>query len=249
MFRRLPSPDPHALPALVAVVLSLAVPYAAAQGPVSASATSEEPGSAQSSLVPAAEEFAVDSPAFASARQVAEAHWGGPACNGAVAISWKQLADGTNATATWRNPTHAWDNPSKNFDCEVEINADADFDFAKLCTVLTHEIGHLAGRQHASAEGELMSPIYTDPTPECVAASPEQPVEEQPFDELDEDAGAVAEPAARAATQKRSTMKKQRRAGKRCVRQLRSSRARARCAKAGKRRAAAARARSARSAH
>ena len=234
MLRSLPI-DRHALPALVAVVVSLLVPFAVSQGPVSGSATSETPGSARTAIVPAAEEFAVGTEGFQNARRIAEAHWGAPVCGGSVAISWTALDPGTNATATWRNPTDAWNNAAKNFDCVIEINTGADFDFAKLCTVLTHEVGHLAGQQHVAEDGQLMSAIYADPTPACAAAAPQQPANEDALDELESGAD---QSAARVATQRVLSKKRTRSAAsaaaaKRCVRPLRAAkgRSRSKCAR------------------
>src|SRR3712207_9307195 len=63
----------------------------------------------------------------------------------------------TNATASWRNPSDAWNNPGENFDCRIEFNATAEYDWPKFCTVMTHEVGHLSGQPHSDRPGELMS--------------------------------------------------------------------------------------------
>ena len=71
-----------------------------------------------------------------AARAIAVAHWGADPCGGAYTLTWTALDLGTNATASWRNPTDAWNNAGANFDCRIDLNPQADFDFPKLCTVL-----------------------------------------------------------------------------------------------------------------
>jgi hypothetical protein len=113
----------------------------------------------------------VDSEAVRTAVRIAAEHWGGDACGGAVAMTWTTLAAGTNATASWRNPSHAWDNSGENFDCRVELNAQAAYDWDKFCTVLVHELGHLRGHAHDEAD-HVMAAVYRGPSERC-AATPE----------------------------------------------------------------------------
>src|SRR3712207_6942749 len=64
----------------------------------------------------------------------------------------------TTLFRSWRNPTDAWNNAGENFDCVIEFNAGADYDWPKLCTVMTHEMGHLVrSEEHTS---ELQSRQY-----------------------------------------------------------------------------------------
>ena len=170
MHRRL-----HLLPALLAVGASLAVPFLTAADPqTSGTAGSVTARAAQSEGTPGGNvRYPVGGPALESSKAIAAAQWGAQACNGVFEITWAALDAGTNATASWRNPTDAWGNPGENFDCRVTLNTQADFDFPKLCTVVTHEIGHLVGRQHDAASGRLMSAFYTTPLAACTAASPE----------------------------------------------------------------------------
>ena len=183
----------HALPlnrhALVAVLLCAAALVAgclAVGGSVSASATSAAPRIPDDQGAPPAARWPADGPSLRLARELAEAHFGAAPCSGQVTVRWSSLAEGTNATASWRNPTDAWSNPTANFDCGIDFNTGADYDWTKLCSVMAHEIGHLLGRQHVDAVADLMAPQYTAPLPVCeqtpdpAAPPPPPPVVEEP---------------------------------------------------------------------
>jgi hypothetical protein len=178
----------HALPAIVAVMVSLVVPVLQAGG------SSDVVGTAGSVTARAAQapgtnggptEFPVGGAQMEAAKATAGAYWGSQPCGGNYTLQWTPLDPGTNATASWRNPTDAWNNAGQNFDCRIDINPAADFDYAKLCTVLTHEIGHLLGQQHDPNAGQLMSAYYTSPIAQCLtaeaASAPE--VETEPADD------------------------------------------------------------------
>jgi hypothetical protein len=122
--------------------------------------------------VPPAVAFATGTPAFQQALAVATGRWGGMPCQGNVTYEWLPMEALTNARASWHNPTDAWAAPATNFNCHVAFNTSASFDFPQFCTVLAHELGHLLGQPHDPASGQLMSAIYTEPTPECAAADP-----------------------------------------------------------------------------
>ena len=163
-----------ALPAVLVAGLALAVPAITAPdlqkvgtaGSVVAKAAQAEgsPGGDQ--------RYPVGGAAMEAARSIAVAHWNANPCGGAYTLTWTPLDAGTNATASWRNPTDAWNNAGANFDCRIDINPQADYDFPKLCTVLTHEIGHLLGQQHDPNAGQLMSAYYSTPLPACQTAEP-----------------------------------------------------------------------------
>ena len=164
----------HLLPAALFLLCALVAPVFAfggtARAPVRFVARVDGAGTAST---PADRAFPLDGPAFAKARDIALQHWAGAQpCSGQVTISYGPLDPGTNATASWSNPTDAWNNVAANFNCTIIVNPQADYDFPKLCTVLTHEFGHLLGQQHAAQPGLLMSAIYSDPLPECVAGDP-----------------------------------------------------------------------------
>jgi hypothetical protein len=228
----------HAFPALVAVVVSLLLAVLTAQPTgavvVSGAGSIETRVASESdeNLPPGDVAFPLGSDGFAKAQEVATAHWGAQPCNGQVSLTWAKLDPQTNGTASWKNPTDAWNNVAENFECQIELNTDAGFDFPKLCTVLAHEIGHLLGNQHAEQPDLLMSPYYSTALPECVAADPAPVQEEAAVTE----ALVVAKPAAarpkagRSMTVKRSArigrrilLKRKRLAFKRCVRRMRAS--------------------------
>lgn len=202
----MPRLSAHVLAPAVAALLSLALPFASpGESRTVGAAASVTATAAQADTRPADQRFPIGGPDLQRARQVATAHWGADACGGSVELSWATLGAGTNATAAWRNPSDAWGDPGENFDCRIELNVETDYDFAQLCTVLAHEIGHLLGRRHAEREGELMSPYYSSPLAACVQAAPA---------------------SARAATPVRPSA----RARKRCLTRLRAGRRVKRCA-------------------
>ena len=164
----------HALPAILVATAALVLPaLGATDAPAVGTAGSVVAKAAQAEGSPGGDQrYPVGGAAMESARAIAVAHWGANPCGGAYTLSWTALDAGTNATASWRNPTDAWSNAGANFDCRIDINPRADYDFPKLCTVLTHEMGHLLGRQHEARDGELMSAYYTTPLPACGTAEP-----------------------------------------------------------------------------
>jgi hypothetical protein len=179
-----------AVAAAVALAIGLAAAFTAPRS--AASDADRTPGEASSvreagavaraaSAGSAAGRFPIGGPDWQRALGIAVAYWGGTMpCGGEVQFAWTTLEPLTNARATWHNPTHPWNNPAENFECRVDFNASTAYDFPQLCTVMTHELGHLHGHPHAATPGQLMSPIYSDPLPECVdpqsAPSAPQPV-------------------------------------------------------------------------
>ncbi|MGZ6709654.1 MAG: matrixin family metalloprotease, partial [Solirubrobacteraceae bacterium] len=74
-----------------------------------------------------------------------------------------------NAESRWSSP--AGGDPSTYSACTIAFSLDARWDWPKLCTVTEHELGHLNGHDHTAEEGDMMSPSYYAPTPECAAAT------------------------------------------------------------------------------
>ena len=62
--------------------------------------------------------------------------------------------------------------PSTYSQCSITYNLDIDWDWPKLCTVIEHELGHLAGHEHVDDPHNVMSPYYVYPTPECTTGQP-----------------------------------------------------------------------------
>ena len=243
-------PSFHLLAPLAVAAASLALPFASPGKPAptigktaSVQMKVEQLGDGR----PADQQFPIDGPAVQVARQVANAHWSANPCNGAVEFTWVTTDPTTNATASWRNPSDAWNNIGENFDCRIELNTAAEFDFAKLCTVVTHEVGHLVGQQHAEQPGLLMSPYYSDPLQACVDANPNAPapvaqassdgMENIEFDlaaRKKAQAAAAKKAAAKKAAAKRkaAAAKKRTLNKKRCVVRFKAGKRVKRCAKA-----------------
>ena len=104
-----------------------------------------------------------------TAHALAVAHWGVDPCAGQVTVTWAHMGAGINARSTWMS--YDIHNPATYSQCAISYNLDVDWDWPKLCTVIEHELGHLAGHDHVDNPHDVMSPYYVYPTPECAAAS------------------------------------------------------------------------------
>ena len=104
-----------------------------------------------------------------TAHALAVAHWGVEPCAGQVTVTWAHMGAGINARSQWM----AYDvhNPATYTQCSITYNLDVDWDWPKLCTVIEHELGHLAGHDHVDDPHDVMSPYYVYPTPECAAGA------------------------------------------------------------------------------
>lgn len=108
--------------------------------------------------------------AVSTAEAVAAAEWGMEACSGDVEITWRARSRHVNAVSSWANPHTAYGEPERNFACRVEFNPRTTWTWAKFCTVLVHEFGHLTGHRHSPDPNDVMAPLFADPLPACTAA-------------------------------------------------------------------------------
>ena len=104
-----------------------------------------------------------------TAHALAVARWGVDPCAGQVTVSWAHMGPGINARSQWMS--YDIHNPATYSQCSITYNLDVDWDWPKLCTVIEHELGHLAGHDHVDDPHDVMSPYYVYPTPECAAAA------------------------------------------------------------------------------
>jgi Matrixin len=128
---------------------------------VPAAARADDPAPALP--VPAAD------PLMATAHTLAVSRWGTDPCGGQVQVSWNHMGPGINARSQWMS-VDAHD-PSTYSQCAISYNLDVDWDWPKLCTVVEHELGHLAGHDHVNDPHDVMSPYYVYPSAECSAAT------------------------------------------------------------------------------
>jgi hypothetical protein len=126
-----------------------------------------------------ASSFAVGSAEFNNAVQTGQQVWGGMPCGGNVRFGWRSEDPAVNATSYW-GPGYT--------NCEIVFNRDAGMSYAKFCTVMAHELGHLHGHGHTDDPDDLMSAIYYGAIAECGGGSAPAPAsggadeEEAPVD-------------------------------------------------------------------
>jgi hypothetical protein len=135
--------------------------------------------------------------AVRTAMSLGSERWGFSPCRGKVAVAWASLSAGVNAESSWSNDVDPFLQPSRNGDCEITLSLREDWDWLKLCSVVIHELGHLAGHDHVDDPDDVMYPTYMHAVPECLA-TPEPAETAQP-------AARPAAPKANAATPRRTT--------------------------------------------
>ena len=182
-------------------------------------------------MLPAAAQAATSVPVpasdalTASAHALAVARWGVDPCGGQVAVTWAHMGAGINARSQWMSTD--LHNPATYTQCSITYNLDVDWDWPKLCTVIEHELGHLAGHEHVDDPHDVMSPYYVFPSAECAGGQPgAQPAPAQ----------AAVAPAAVAATPHKAAAKRKvvkRKVVKRKV-SARTAKAKARSARAAR---------------
>jgi hypothetical protein len=77
------------------------------------------------------------------------------------------MGAGINARSQWMSTDIH--NAATYTQCSITYNLDVDWDWPKLCTVIEHELGHLAGHEHVDDPHDVMSPYYVYPSPECAS--------------------------------------------------------------------------------
>jgi hypothetical protein len=163
-----------------------------------------------------------------AAHALAVAHWGVEPCAGQVTVTWAHMGPGINARSTWMS--YDIHNPATYSQCAIAYNLDVDWDWPKLCTVIEHELGHLAGHDHVNDPHDVMSPYYVYPTPECAAGAPAA----APAPVTTAEAPAVTPIASKATTGKAVTKKKAKRKVSKRKASARSAKGKARAARAKK---------------
>src|SRR4051812_4039765 len=159
-----------------------------------------------------------------TAHALAVAHWGVDPCAGQVTVTWAHMGAGINARSTWMS--YDIHTPATYSQCAISYNLDVDWDWPKLCTVIEHELGHLAGHDHVNDPHDVMSPYYVYPTPECAAGGAATAA---PAPVTTAQAPAVAPAASKATTTKKAKRKVSKRKAS-----TRSAKGKARAARAAR---------------
>jgi hypothetical protein len=202
-------------------------------------------------LVPAAARADVELPSvpvpaadalMTTAHSLAVTRWGMDPCGGQVSVTWAHMGPGINAQSRWMSTNV--DDPSTYSDCSISYNLDVDWDWPKLCTVVEHELGHLAGHDHVDNPHDVMSPYYVYPTAECAAGA----AAGAPAPTADPAPATASSTPAASKTAKRKAAKRKLTAAERKAAARKAAKARAAKARAAKTRAAKARAAKARAA-
>jgi matrixin len=137
-----------------------------------------------------------------TAHGLAVARWGGDPCGGQVTLAWAHMGAGINARSQWMSTdVH---NPATYTQCSISYNLDVDWDWPKLCTVIEHELGHLAGHEHVDDPHDVMSPYYVYAAPECAAGQAAASAAPAPATTAE----APATTTTRKATKKKATKRK-----------------------------------------
>jgi hypothetical protein len=162
-----------------------------------------------------ADEFPAGGPSMNQAWDQAVGYWQGMPCHGQVRLAWATMGKEYNAIARWTATDPA--RPETFTNCSITFNTAQPYDYPMLCSIMTHEIGHLLGQPHGGdRQGSVMSETYYGPVGPCgPAALPEPPPESASVDD-------------ESSTRPTSAASKRRRA--RCVKRMRAKRLSARAA-------------------
>jgi hypothetical protein len=190
------TPTPHGATRLLLAVALATLAALASLGIAGPARADDAPVTAPATRWP------IGGTAIRTAMSLGAERWGFSPCRGRVAVAWAPLGAGLNAESSWSNDADPFLQASRNGDCEITLSLRDDWDWPKLCTVLVHEVGHLAGHDHVDDPDDVMYPTYMHPVPECLA-TPEPVEAAQP-------SARPAPPKASAATPRRATKPKAR---------------------------------------
>ena len=97
---------------------------------------------------------------------VAKRFWGAAPCAGRVTFRWAPLGTRLHGVARWTTLAR---NRRARRNCRILLDADlARRGWARLCTVVVHEVGHLHGHGHVPRRGRIMSAVYAGPLARCL---------------------------------------------------------------------------------
>jgi len=95
------------------------------------------------------------------ALDVAEETWGDP-CPGSVDVDFEGMPSWVMARAIERRGSGG-----ARLGCRIVLNDEMRWPFAKFCSVVVHEYGHLAGRPHSDDPESVMYRAYREPFAPC----------------------------------------------------------------------------------
>ena len=96
-----------------------------------------------------------------AAKEIAVEIMGDP-CGGVVGTTKASLPGSLYAHASW-----SWGSAPHFTDCLIRFSSDHSFSWLEFCTIMVHEYGHLAGREHSDNPRSVMYPVYARPDPRC----------------------------------------------------------------------------------
>ena len=101
-----------------------------------------------------------------AAYAVAKRFWGAAPCGDRVTFGWARLGTRLHGIARWTT-FRGRERVRRN--CRILLDSDlAHRGWARLCTVVVHEVGHLHGHRHVPRRGRIMSAVYAGPLARCL---------------------------------------------------------------------------------